>query len=142
MFFFFHLIICLSKKKIHSLLSTSFLFFVFWKKMIRSVMVDGLKLCYCFSHPFISVHAYYQTVIFVPHLYSSNFLSCCSVTKLCPTICNPMDPSTQGFPVLHQLPELAQSHVHWVGDAIQCSHPLLSPSPPAFNLSLHQGLFQ
>ena len=52
-----------------------------------------------------------------------------------------MDCSTPGFPVRHQLPELAQSHVHRVGDAIQPSHPLLSPSPPAFNLSQHQGLF-
>ena len=52
-----------------------------------------------------------------------------------------MDCSTPGFPVQHQLPELTQTHVHWVGDAIQPSHPLLSPSPPAFNLSQHQGLF-
>ena len=53
-----------------------------------------------------------------------------------------MDCSTPGFPVYHQLLELAQTHVHWVGDAIQPSHPLSSPSPPAFNLSQHQGLFQ
>ena len=52
------------------------------------------------------------------------------------------DCSMPGFPVHHQLPELAQTHVHWVSDAIQPSHPLLSPSPPAFNLSQHQGLFQ
>ena len=57
-----------------------------------------------------------------------------SVASLCP-FCNPTDCSTLGFPVLHHLPELAQTHVHWVGDAIQPSHPLLSPSPPAFNLS-------
>ena len=54
----------------------------------------------------------------------------------------PMDCSRPGFPVHHQFPELAQTDVHWVGDAIQPSHPLLSPSPPAFNLSQHQGLFQ
>ena len=53
-----------------------------------------------------------------------------------------MDWSTPGFPVHHQLPELTQTNVHWVGDAIQPSQPLLSPSPPAFNLSRHQGLFQ
>ena len=53
-----------------------------------------------------------------------------------------MDCSTPGFPVHHQLPELVQTHVHRVGDAIQPSHPLLSPSPPTFNLSQHQGLFQ
>ena len=63
-----------------------------------------------------------------------------SVTKSCPTLCNPMDCSTPGFPVHHQLLELAQTHVHWVSDAIQPSHPLSSPSPPAFNLSQHQGL--
>ena len=53
-----------------------------------------------------------------------------------------MDRSTPGLPVHHQLPGLAQTHVHRVGDAIQPSHPLSSPSPPAFNLSQHQGLFQ
>ena len=54
----------------------------------------------------------------------------------------PMDCSTPGLPVHHQLPELAQTHVHWVGNTIQPYYPLLSPSPPAFNLSQHQGLFQ
>jgi len=65
-----------------------------------------------------------------------------SVTQLCPTLCDPMDCSRPGFPVHHQLLELTQTHVHWVGDAIQPSHLLLSPSPPAFNLSQNQGLFQ
>ena len=57
-------------------------------------------------------------------------LSFSSVAQLCPTLCNPMDYSTPGFPVHHQLLELTQTHVHWVGDAIQPSHPLLFPSPP------------
>ena len=65
-----------------------------------------------------------------------------SVTQSGPTLCDPMDYSTPGFPVHHKLPELAQTHVHPVGDAIQPSHPLLSPSPPAFNPSQHQGLFK
>ena len=65
-----------------------------------------------------------------------------SVTQLCPALCDPMDCSMPGFPVHHQLLELIQSHVHQVGDAIQPSHPLSSPSSPAFNLSQHQGLFQ
>ena len=65
---------------------------------------------------------------------------CCSVTQLCLTICDPLDYSTPGFPVLHYLAESAQTHVRWVSDAIQQSHPLLSPSPPALNLSQHQGL--
>ena len=65
-----------------------------------------------------------------------------SVTQSCPTLCNPMNRSTPGLPVHHQLQEFTQTHVHRVGDAIQPSHPLSSPSPPAFNLSQHQGLFQ
>ena len=65
-----------------------------------------------------------------------------SVTQLCPALCDPMDWSTQGFPVHHQLPKLAQTHVHQVSDAIQPSCPLSSLAPPAFNLSQHQGLFQ
>ena len=60
---------------------------------------------------------------------------CCSATKLCPTLCDPMDFSTPGFPVLHYLPEFAQIHVHGVGGAVQPSRTLLSPSPPALNLS-------
>ena len=65
-----------------------------------------------------------------------------SVTQLCLTLCDPMDCSTPDLPVHHQLPELAQTHVHRVSDTIQPSHPLSSPSPPAFRLSQHQGLFQ
>ena len=65
-----------------------------------------------------------------------------SVAQLCPALCDPMDCSTPGFPVHHQLPELTQTHVHWVGDAIQPSHSPSSRSPPAFNLSQHQGLSQ
>ena len=65
-----------------------------------------------------------------------------SVAQLCQTLCDPMDCSKPGFPVHHQLPESSQTHVHWVGDAIQQSHPLSSPSPPALNLSQHQDLFK
>ena len=65
-----------------------------------------------------------------------------SVTQSCPTLCNPTDCTIPGFPVHHQLPEFTQIHVHWVGDAIQPSHLLSSPSPPALNLSQHQGLFK
>ena len=65
-----------------------------------------------------------------------------SVTQLCPTPCDSMDCSTWGLPVHHQLPDVTQTHVHWVSDAIQPSHPLSSPSPPAFNRSQHQDLFK
>ena len=64
------------------------------------------------------------------------------VTQSCPTLCNPMDCSTPGFLVYHQLLELAQTHVHQAGDTIQPSYPLSPTSSPAFNLSQHQGLFQ
>ena len=72
----------------------------------------------------------------------SPFSQFSSVTQSCPTLCDPMDCSMPGFPVHHQLPELTQARVHRVSDAIQPPHPLLSPSPPAFNLSQHQGLFK
>ena len=65
-----------------------------------------------------------------------------SVAHSCPTLCNPMNCSTPGLPVHHQLLESTQTYVHQVGDAIQPSHPLSSPSPPALSLSQHQGLFQ
>ena len=65
-----------------------------------------------------------------------------SVAQSCPTLCNSMDCSMPGFPVYHQLQELALTHVHWAGNAIQPSHPLSSPSPPAPNPSQHQGLCQ
>ena len=86
-----------------------------WDSMnLLSPSVNGSVKCF-------SIH-------FANHLFSS-------VAQLCPTLCNPMDCSTPGFPIHHQLLELAQPHIHWVGDAIQSSHPLLSPSLPAFDLS-------
>ena len=80
-------------------------------------------------------------------LNCSLLLSVCSVqfssvTQSCPTLCNSMNCSTPGLPVNHQLPEFTQTHVHRVGDAIQPSHPLSSPFPPAPNPSQHQSLFQ
>ena len=69
-------------------------------------------------------------------------LCCCAVTKSGSTLCDPMDSSMPGSPVLHHLPKCAQVHVYWIGDAIETSHSLSPPSPPAFNLSQHQDLFQ
>ena len=87
----------------------------------------------------INPHNHAQNhIFFLPHY----FVQFSSVTQSCLTLCNPMDCSSPGFPVHLPLPEFTQTHVHWVGDAIQPSHPLLSPSPPAFNLSQHQGLFK
>ena len=74
-----------------------------------------------------------------PSLSSVQFSS---VAQSCPTLCNPMNRSTPGLPVHHQLPEFIQTHVHRVSDVIQSSHPLSSPSPPAPNPSQHQSLFQ
>ena len=65
-----------------------------------------------------------------------------SVTQSCSTLCDPMNCSTPGLAVHHKLPKFTQTHVHWVSNAIQPSHPLSSPSPPAFNLSQHQGLLK
>ena len=79
----------------------------------------------------------YATLGSCTHTSISQFSS---VTQSCPTLCDPMDCSTPGFPVHHQFPDLAQTHIYRVGDAIQ--PPLSSPSLPAFNLSQHQGLFQ
>ena len=84
----------------------------------------------------VSVSAIYRC----DHIISSVHFS--SVAQSCPTLCDPMNRSTPGLLVHHQLPELTQTHIHQVSDAIQPSHPLSSPSPPAFNLSQHQGLFK
>ena len=88
-----------------------------------------------------SVHA---QPLSLPSFHGSHMtqLRLSSVAQSCLTLCDPMDCSMPGFPVHYQLPELAQTHVHQVSDAIQPSHPPSSPSLPAFNLSQHQGLFQ
>ena len=96
---------------------------------------------------FILIHIVYQGIIthlkqslsIFLQLYSVPFSS---VAQSCPTICDPMNHSTPGLPVHHQLLEFTQTHVHQVSDAIQPSHPLSSPSPPAPNPSQHQSLFQ
>ena len=76
------------------------------------------------------------------HQYSISSVQFSSVAQSCPTLCDPMNHSMPGLPVHHHLPEFTQTHVHRVSDAIQPSHPLSSPSPPAPNPSQHQSLFQ
>ena len=78
----------------------------------------------------------------VKHVGSTSSVQFSSVAQSCSTLCDPMNHSTPGLPVHHQLPEFTQTHVHRVGDAIQPSHPLSSPFPPAPNPSQHQSLFQ
>ena len=82
--------------------------------------------------------------IFIIFFFSYIFIyeSESEAAQSCPTLCNPMNCSTPGLPVHYQLPKYTQTHVHRVGDAIQPSHPLSSPSPPALNLSQHQDLFK
>ena len=93
-----------------------------------------LKICFPIERKCLNNSVYKESKFF-----SVQFSS---VTQSCPTFCDPMNYSTPGLPVHHQLPEFTQTHVHQVGDAIQPSHPLLSPSPPASNPSQHQSLFQ
>ena len=76
------------------------------------------------------------------HIFCLCDIQFSSVTQSCLTLCDPMNRTIPGLPVHHHLLEFTQTHVHWVGDAIQPSHPLLSPSPPAPNASQHQSLFQ
>ena len=82
-----------------------------------------------------------ETLPFNIRVLFNKMQCCCSVAQLCPTLCDTKNCGTPGFPILHHLPELAQTHVHWVSDTIQPSHPLSSPSTPAFNRFQHQGLF-
>ena len=89
-----------------------------------------------------SVLSTFTYVPFPDSLWALRFDQFSLVAQMCLTLCNPMDCNTPGFSVNHQLPELAQTHVHWVGDAIQASYPLSSSSLPAFNFSQHQGIFQ
>ena len=84
----------------------------------------------------------FQTLLSAPTFVHKFTLQFSSVTQSSLTLCDPMNRSTPGLPVHHQLPEFTQTHVHQVGDAIQLSHPVSSPSPPAPNPSQHQSLFQ
>ena len=92
------------------------------------------------------LHRVSASNLFIPSKDSISSVFCSiqfsSLAQSCLTLCDPMNRSTPGLPVHHQLPESTQTHVHRVGDDIQPSLPLSSPSPPAFNLSQHQGLFQ
>ena len=89
--------------------------------------------CVSFNSGFLAVYA---------HQWDFWVIQFSSVSQLCPTLCHPMNQRTPGLPVHHQHLESTQTHVHWVGDALQSSYPLSSPSPPACNFSRHQGLFK
>ena len=98
---------------------------------MRNISFPQMEICF----NFLKVHGNGWIVV-------SSSIRFSWLSQTCLTLCDPMDYSTPGFPVLHHLPELAQTHVHWVSDGIQPSHPLSSLSPPTFNLSQHQGLFK
>ena len=91
------------------------------------------------SQPWEKPYAYKKCTLNVIQILTNQSSS---VAQSGTTLCDPRNRSTPGFPVHHQLPESTQTHGHWVGDAIQPCHPLLSPSPPTLNLSQHQGLFK
>ena len=105
-----------------------------------------LHLCsvnYAFNITDVCEHWWYSWhQIFGVQILASSSVQFSSVTQSCPSLCDPMNCSTPGLPVHHQLLEFTQTHVHWVSDVIQPSHPLSSPSPPAPNPSQHQSLFQ
>ncbi|CAI9153443.1 unnamed protein product [Rangifer tarandus platyrhynchus] len=95
----------------------------------------GLFVEKCLNWQFILIYCFPIPLFFRSVQFSS-------VAQSCLTLCDPLNRSTPGLPVHHQLPETTQTHVHRVDDAIQPSHPLLSPFPPALDLSQHQGLFK
>ena len=105
-----------------------------WQVGSLPLSYQGSPRFYCAG---IKVH---KSWVFRAILFSSVQFS--SVAQSCPTLCDPMNRSTPGFPVHHHLPEFTQTHVHQVRDAIEPSHPWSSPSPPAPNPSQHQSLFQ
>ena len=131
---------------------------VLWQCFHRTEVIQAWSLCVCICvHLWVCVcmparmsiqaqtHSSPQPLAssyWVSHLLVLCKWCYCSVTQLCPTLCDPMDCNTPGSPVFHCLPEFVQIHVHWVGDAAWPSHPLLPPSPFAFSFSQHQDLFQ
>ena len=129
------------EKVFHSIFA-DFEYISWWVKCNKIII--NLQLCSDFKIHFpnykkgIEFYSHHYDLCLIVFLFSS----VSSVAQSCLTLCNPMNCSTPGLPVHHQLLEFTQTHVHRVSDAIQPSYPLSSPSPPAFNLSQHQGLFQ
>ena len=119
--------------------------------IVFRLFIEQIMLQYFFSFLFCLFSLLFVFWGFYLYSSGSQFLSstvsilwicyCWSVTQSCPTVCDSAESIMPGFSVLHYLQELAQTHVHWVIDAIQPFHPLSSPSPPAFNLFQHQGFF-
>ena len=141
-----HHMLCMGCAKVYWDLSDSSLFSK-CKRKRRKIFIHSPKTVYrtkCQNPGWILSSNVLFKVLYrwlcIPHKPQKTLLF--SRYKSCQTLCNPMDCSTPGSSVLYHLPELAQTHMHWVSDAIQPSHPLLSPSPRVLNLSQHQGPFQ
>ena len=115
------------------------LFVMKWWDQMHDLHLLNVKFYASFFHSPLSpsLRGSLALLCFLPLVQSVS-----SVAQSCSTLCDPMNCRTPGLPVHHHLPEFTQNHIHWVHDGIQPSHPLSSPSPPAFNLSQHQGLFR
>ena len=131
------------EKVFHSIFA-DFEYISWWVKCNKIII--NLQLCSDFKIHFPNYKKGIESLLtplwLMSHCLSIQFSQFSSVAQSCLTLCNPMNCSTPGLPVHHQLPEFTQTHVHRVSDAIQPSHSLLSPSPPVHNPSQHQGLFQ
>ena len=118
--------------------------------LITETSKTSFSLHYCLSdfykYKLLSYYSIWERYLFNFSIKNwhgaASLVQFSSVTQSCLSLWDPIDCSTPGLPVHHQLSEFTQTHVHWVSDAIQPPHPLLSPSPPTFNLSQHQGLFK
>ena len=119
-----------------------------WSDLAAAAAYISTECLYSYSIPQLSLSgSLFSCTAFWPCFQAFRFwhrpsVQFSSVAQSCLILCDPMNCSTLGLPVHHQLLEFTQTHVHWVSDTIQPSHPLSSPPPPAFNLSQHQGLFQ
>ena len=122
--------------KLYNFCLLLFLLKHFWNPSFPSTLMNMVKTA---AHPCWTKFQVCHHTQLSPLFLSVQFSS---IAQSCPTLCDPTNRSTPGLPVQHQLPEFTQTHVHRVSDAIQPSHPLSSPSPPALNLSQHQGPFQ
>ena len=113
-----------------------------WNNGIRQKNYKGKHRTYFYQRFWVETFIFLQAEISGKKKKYPYWLQFSSVTKLCPTLCDPMNHSTPGLPVHHQLPEFTQIHIHRVSDAIQPSHALSSPSPPVPNPSQHHSPFQ
>ena len=122
----------------------------YWNRCLIVLLLPWFKVWFGFVNVLPSLYilfSYYAKSTLSNHTFLIQYIipysvQFSSVAQLCPTLCDPMNCSTPGLPIHHQLLDFTQTHIHGVSDAIQPSHPLLSPSPPAPNPSQHQSLFQ